>query len=358
VGWLAPQHKNMSLSENIDMLDKEENPMSSWIAKYDAALADKETLASIYDKTWRRSIHLKLLKTGDICYLGNAFGYQAPFFEEEGLISKGWQYRLEEGAKILIPRMSKREQRHLAKRMRDTESTSAEEELLLARGFALEFEQEAMYLPQASSGSTRPEFEVNANGHLIMVEAKGRLIAKSLEQEREQMRKIESMHDIRIEASTFDDKIDEWIKNKIYKTLKKKAIRNKGFILVLSIYTFPSDLCAIINMVREFAENPGEPVFFRKNPGDLNLPEEHWALAIALVFHGIIQGVWFNTTLCNRLNINTTTQERIRMGIKNSFYPRRDRILFDEDMNNKEHKFALYRMGIQEKPYINSSLIT
>lgn len=345
MGWLAPQNKNTSLSENIDMIDKEENPMSSWIAKYDTALADKETLASIYDNTWRRSIHLKLLTSGDICYLGNAFGYQAPFFEEEGLIPKGWQYRLEEGVKILMPRMSKREQGHLAIRMRDTESTSAEEELLLARGFAEVFGPEAIVLPQASSGSTKPEFEVNANGHLIMVEAKGRLIAKSLEQEREQMRKIESMHDIRIEASTFDDKIDEWIKNKIYKTLKKKAIRNKGFILVLSIYTFPSDLCAIIDMVREFTENPGNPVFFRKNSGDLNLPEEHWALAIALVFQGIIQGVWFNTNVCDRLSINTATQEQIRMGIKKSFYPRQDKIFFDEKMTNKEHKSAIYRMG-------------
>jgi hypothetical protein len=321
----------MSLPENIEMVDKEENPMLSWIAKYDAALSDKETLASIYDETWRRNIRPKLLNAGSVCYLGNAFGYQAPFFEEDGLIPKGWQYRLEEGTKILLPKISNIEQGHIIKRMRDTESTSAEEELLLARGFAEVFRPEAIYLPQTFSAYTIPEFEVNADSHRIMVEAKGRLMAKSLEKEREQMRKIESMHDIKIEASTFDDKIDEWIKNKIYKTLEKKAIRNKGFILVLSIYTFPSDLCAIIDMVREFAENPGNPVFFRKNPGDLNLPEEHWALAIALVFHGIIQGIWFNTTVRNRLSINKITQERIRIGIKNSFYPRQDRIFFDEE---------------------------
>jgi hypothetical protein len=335
----------MSLPENIEMIEKEENPMLSWIAKYDAALSDKETLASIYDETWRRNIRPKLLKVGSVCYLGNAFGYQAPLFEEDGLIPKGWQYRLEEGAKILLPKMSNIEQGHLIKRMRDTESTSAEEELLLARGFAEVFKPEAIYLPQTFSASTIPEFEVNANSHCIMVEAKGRFTNKSLEQEREQLRRIESIHNIKIEMPWLDDKIEKWIRNKICRTIRNKAVRGKGLVLVLSIYTLPSDLCAIIDMVREFAENSGNSAFFREKSGDLNLPEEHWALAIALVFQGIIQGVWFNTNVRDRLSINTNTQERIRMGIKKSFYRRQDRIFFDEEMNNEEYKSAIELSG-------------
>jgi hypothetical protein len=329
------------------MTAKEENPMVSWITKYDASLADKEKLASIYDETWRRNIRPKLLKTGSVCYLGNAFGYQSPIFEEGfGLVPKGWQYRLEEGAKILLPKMSNQEQGHLTKRMRDTESTSAEEEFLLARGFAEKFGQDAISLPQTSSHRTRPEFEVRANGHQIAVEAKGRFVAQSVEQERELRRKAESDFGIGIQPSEpFDDHIERWIKNKIYNTLKSKAMPDKGFVLVLSVYTFPSDLCAIIDMVREFAENPGNPVFFRNNSGDLNLPEEHWALAIALVFHGRIQGVWFNPTVRERLSINTTMHERIRAAIKNSFYDREDRIFFREGMTDEEHKSVICNMS-------------
>lgn len=327
------------------MADKEDNPMVSWIAKYDAALADKEKLASIYDKAWRSSIRPKLLKPGRVCHLGNAFGYQAPLFEASGLIREGWQYMLEEGANVLLPKLSNRDQGHLTKRMRDTESTSAEEEFLLARGFALEFGQDAIGLPQTSSGRTRPEFEVNASGHRIMVEAKGRFMAKSVEQKQEQRRKIESMLGIRIQSPPlFDDKIDEWIKNKIPKTLRRKSECGNGFVLVLSFYTLCFDFCANIDMIREFAVKPGNPNCFRKYPGDLGLPEEQWALAIALVSEGFIQGVWFNPTVRERLSINTTTQERIRTAIKNSFYSREDGVFFHEGMSDKEHKSAMCKM--------------
>jgi hypothetical protein len=332
------------MREYIDMDSKKEHQMLSWIDKYDAALANKEKLASIYDKTWRRGIRSKLLESGRFVYLGNAFGYQAPMFEETGLIPKGWQYRLEEGAKILLPQINNREQGHLIKRMRDTESTSAEEELLLARGFSSEFGQDAISLPQTSSTATSPEFELNACGHRIMVEAKGRVTNTLLEQEREQMRRIGCTHGFRIEMPWIDDKIEKWIKNKIYSTLHSKAVPDKGFILVLSIYTFPSDLCMLIDMVREFAENPGNPKYYENNRGDLNLPPEHWALVIALVFHGRIQGVWFNRSVRDRLSIDTTTQEHIRAAIKKSFYYRQDKVFFHEGLTAKEHRSVMYGM--------------
>ena len=328
------------------MADKEDNPMVSWIAKYDAALADKEKLASIYDETWRRGIHPKLLKLGRVCYLGNAFGYQAPWFEECGLIRKGWQYRLEEGAKVLLPKFSNREQGHLTKRMRDTESTSAEEELLLGRGFAQEFGEKAITVPQMCSYKAQPEFKVNIDGHRILLEAKGRFMAESVEQERKLRRKAESQLGIRIQPSPpLDDKIDEWIKNKISKTLRRKSECSNGFVLVLSLYTLGLDFCATIYMSREFALNPGNPNRFCKYPTDLNLPEDQWALAIALVSGGSIQGVWFNPTVRERLSIDTTTQERIRTAIKNSFYPREDDVFFHEGMDDKEHKSAICKMS-------------
>jgi hypothetical protein len=145
------------------MADARENPMVSWIAKYDAALTDKPFLASIYDSTWRQKIRTRLLAPGNICYIGNAFGYQAPLLEACGLIRQGWQCRLEEGAKLLLPKLSDGERRHLTRRMQDSESTSSEEEVLLARGFAREFGEGAVTVTQAPSDKPRPEFEVCAD---------------------------------------------------------------------------------------------------------------------------------------------------------------------------------------------------
>ena len=82
------------------MPEEEQNPMESVIAMCDGALADKPCLASVYDETWRRDIRHKLLGLGHVCYLGNAFGYQAPLFEACGLIRKGWQYRLSSWPKV------------------------------------------------------------------------------------------------------------------------------------------------------------------------------------------------------------------------------------------------------------------
>jgi hypothetical protein len=107
------------------------------------------------------------------------------------------------------------------------------------------------------------------------------------------------------------------------------------------VYTFPPDFCAIIDIVREFALNPENPRCLRKHPGDYGLADKHWALAIALVFQGRIQGVWFNSTVRDRLGIGATTQERIRSAINGSFYPREDRIFFCERMTADEHRSAI-----------------
>lgn len=314
------------------MTGKEENPMVSWIDKYDAALADKPFLASIYDSTWRQTIRPRLLTPGNICYVGNAFGYQAPLLEACGLIRQGWQCKIEKGAKFLLPKLSDGKRRHLTRRMQNTESTSAEEELLLARGFALEFGEDAVTIPQTPSDKPRPEFEVDVNGHRIQVEAKGRTTAESLEQEREQRRMVESLLGISVQAPPpLDDKVDQWTKNTIFRTLRSKSERGSGFVLVLSLYTLPEDLGATaVSTICELVANPGNPTRFRKSPGDLNLSPEHWPLAMALVSGSSIWGVWFNSTVRERLGIDTRTEDRIRVAIKNSFYSREDGVFLQE----------------------------
>lgn len=301
-----------------DMADERENPMVAWIAEYEAALADKPYLASIYDDEWRQRVRPKLLGRGDVCYLRNAFGYQAPLFEGD-LIPKGWQAKLEEGASVLFPVLTDAERRHLMRRMRDTESTSAEEEILLAGGFAREFGPKAIAVSQASRGEPRPEFEVNANDYRILVEAKGRLEAGAIEEERKQRQTIEDATGIKIQEPLLpDEKADDWIKKTTFNTLRTKSQAGDGFVLVLSLYTMPDDLFVLIDTVRTLAMSPGNPACFRREPSDLCLAEEYWALAIALVFHGLIQGVWFNRDVSRRLGIDTTTQERIRTAINSS----------------------------------------
>jgi hypothetical protein len=316
------------------MADKKEHPMVSWIAKYDDALADKPFLAPVYDTIWRQKIHTRLLTPGNVCYVGNAFGYQAPLLEACGLIRQGWQCKLEQGAEFLLPKLSDGERRHLTRRMQDRESTSAEEELLLARGFALEFGRDAVAVPQTPSDKPRPEFEVEADGHRVLVEAKGRTRAESVEREREFRRRVESLLGIQIQAPPpLDDKVDQWTKNTIFRTLRSKSERDSGFILVLSLYTLTEDGgVTAISAISELAENPGNPTCSRKSPGDLNLSPEHWPLAIALVSGGSIWGVWFNSTVCERLGIGTGTQERIRAAIRNSFYSREDGVFLQEGM--------------------------
>jgi len=330
-----------------NMADERENPMVAWIARYDASLADKPCLAAIYDEEWRQRIRPKLLDPGDVCYLGNAFGYQAPFFEagEDPIIRKGWQGKLEIGASVLLPLLDERERGHLIKRMRDTESTSAEEEILLAGGFSRVFGAEAITLPQASPDEPRPEFEVNADGCRILVEAKGRAVAEAIEQARNLRRTVGSLHGIQMgPPPVLDNKVEQWVRKKTLSSLQDKSQTGCGFVLVLSLYTPPDNFLTLIDMVRTLAVSPGDPACFRKNPGDLSLAEEHWALAIALVSGGSIQGVWFNCTVSRRLGIDTTTQDRIRTAVNDSFFPREDGVFFDERMSDEGHKAMKHRM--------------
>ena len=84
---------------------KEENPMDSTIAAYHTSLADKPTLASVYDAVWHQGIDTRLRDCGQICYLPYAFRYQAPLLERLGMLHPCWQYRLEEGAGILLSKL-------------------------------------------------------------------------------------------------------------------------------------------------------------------------------------------------------------------------------------------------------------
>jgi len=311
------------------MTAEEGNLMDSVIAACDTALADKPLLASIYDAAWRQEIASKLRGLGRLCYLPYAFGYQAPLLEYNQMVHRCWQYRLEEGACVLLPKRNNKDRGHLEERMRGAGSTSAEEELLLACGFALEFGRGAIRIPEMLK--CPPEFEVDAGGYRIRAEAKGRVETEFVAGRRQ----LES-----VLGATFpptphlDDGVGCWLARTIKKTLVKKSFtQDVGFVLVMSVYTL-ADPLKMIHSVRESAVDPAS----------LRLPTERWPLALALISGGSILGTWFNVTVRNRLGIDTTTQERIREAVKASFYPRKDEVFFHEGMTEDEHHSAIGRM--------------
>ena len=105
-----------------------------------------------------------------------------PLFETLGLFPSCYQHRLEEGAVILLPKLSQIEKNHLIKRMHGDGCLSAEEELLLARGFALQFGIDSIEAPQSDPSKPRPEFIVNISGKKIEIEAKGLLDSQQVQQ--------------------------------------------------------------------------------------------------------------------------------------------------------------------------------
>ena len=149
--------------------------------KCDAALVDKPILASIYDRDWRKTLRERALSAqrhGELGY--GAMGYAAPIFEEIGQYPRCYQSRLEEGASILLPKLSDRDRKHLIERMRKSNPTSAEEELLLARGFSLEFGKDAIHTAAGDPSKPKPEFYVSVEGQSIAIEAKGLLDSKTV----------------------------------------------------------------------------------------------------------------------------------------------------------------------------------
>jgi len=167
----------------MDLTPEDKTQIEANLDKCDAALLDKPILSSIYDENWRRALREQALsarKYEEVTY--GAMGYAAPFYEEIGQCPNCYQSRLEEGANILLPKISKREKRHIIKRMQGLIPMSAEQELLLAHGFTLEFGTRAIKAPQGPFNKPRPEFEVHIDGKQFDIEATVLMDSKRVQQ--------------------------------------------------------------------------------------------------------------------------------------------------------------------------------
>ncbi len=297
--------------------------------KCDKALADKPNLASIYNPQWREKFRKELLSKEDVSEVAYPSAYSIPIFEDLGLFPKCYQYRLEEAAGIFLPKLSTAQRNHLIARMRGDGCLSAEEELLLARGFALEFGSDAIVVP--TGNGPIPEFTVNTNGYKIDIEAKGLLDSGRVRMLNETARQTgqnfwfsdESINDIERVKNAIVDKIN-------------KIDESKPCIIVFTQYTAWPDVRDSISLLRDIALNPLKP--------DYSIQQNKISLVIAYVFQRLLQGIWFNSSETARLNISQELRERLRRAVKNSFYPCPDGLFFIETMDDNTHNSLVNRM--------------
>ena len=287
---------------------------------------DKPILASIYDVNWRKELRENALSTHkrrEVTY--GAMGYATPFLTD----IVDYQDRLEEGASVLLPKISKREKEHIVKRMQGLIPISAEQELLLARGFKRQFGVDAVKAPQGPLNKARPEFEVHIDGKQFDIQATVLIDSKKVRQLDCITRQLEENFWI---SCTEVDYVER-VKNKIKEKLLKSA-RDTGLIVILNQYAKFLHPIDVINLIRRIA----------LDPQILHICDWQYPLAISYVCQYYVQGIWFNLSVAQRMYISKQTKERIRIAIKNSFWPRPDGVFLHEGMSEDEHSKKLSKI--------------
>jgi uncharacterized protein YuzE len=296
--------------------------------KCDEGLKDKPKLAFIYNQIWRKKFCKKLMEAKSLSDLSFPGAYGGPyFFEGLGFYPQDYQNRLEEGANILLQKLNKSDKNNLVERLRGVGSCSAEEELLLARGFASQFEVNAIEGPNGSFSSPHPEFYVSVEGHSIAIEAKGLLDSKTVQDLNEFSISSGQYGWISVDPSIGDE---SHVRGALVKKILKSSVHNPC-VIVLTLYG-SFDFLAGIDLARQMAITPS----------NFAIPEEAYPLAVSLVSGPrCIQGIWFNLSTFQRIGISEQAKEKIRTAVKNSFWPRPDGVFLYEGMSNCEHNKAV-----------------
>lgn len=251
--------------------------MEDALDECDAGLADKPLLASVYDPEWRaefRARTMSLDSTNDVTY---PRAYALPHF--------GWFYpsdlqaRIEEGAKLFLPRLTDAERNHMVARLR-SDSTSAEEELLLVRGLAAEFGKTAILPPSGSRDQSKPEFTVCLGGVQVDFEAKG--LFDSVGKRNLTRAAIESGQNCWVTGGDIGHDM-----NRLRAAVVRKMKQGRSGvakIVVLTQYTPWPPVPDAADLVRRLALQPEQ----------FNVPADDHALAVAYLYEFAVQGVWFN----------------------------------------------------------------
>ncbi|MBN2313045.1 MAG: hypothetical protein JXM79_03890, partial [Sedimentisphaerales bacterium] len=234
-----------------------------------------------------------------------------------------YQDRLEEGASVLLPKISKREKEHIIKRMRGLIPISAEQELLLARGFKRQFGVGAVRAPQGPFNKPRPEFEVYIDDEQFDIEATVLMDSKKVRQLDCITRKLGENFWISCTEVDYVERVKSKIKEKLVKSAKDSSL-----VLVINQYAKFLHPVDVINLIRRIA----------LDPQILNICDLEYPFVIAYICQYFIQGVWFNSSVAQRIGISGQSKEQIRKAVKNSFWPRQDGVFLHEGMSDYEHK--------------------
>lgn len=228
-----------------------------------------------------------------------------------------------------MPKLNRSDQNNLIKRLQGVGSCSAEEELLLVWGFALEFGVDAIKGPIGNKDKPRPEFIVCIEHQNVSIEAKGLLDSKEVRELNEFSKRSGQYYWISVDPSIGDP---SHVRGALVQKILKSIVHSPC-IIVLTLYG-PFDFLAGIDLARQMAITPFK----------FGISEEAYPLADALVFQRLIQGVWFNDSEVQKIDFDRETRDRIRKALQNSFYPRDDGVFFHEGMTDDDHNATVNKI--------------
>lgn len=302
--------------------------VESCLDECDAALADKPNLVAIFDEQWRKEHRERMLNADSQCDVWYPHAYAKP--HQDDFYPTDYQQRLEEGAAVLLPKLHEGEKNHLIQRMRGNGGLSAQEELLLARGFAEVFGRDAMSVPFVPADQDTPEFHVTVGGHAIEVEAKGLIDEQEVRELNEHAMRSGQFGWYSLSPSI--GKIGR-LRAAVAKKLLTRAIGDAR-VLALTQYTPWITPVEGVPLIRALGTDPAQ----------FDIPEEKHALAIAYVTDRWIVGVWFNDGVTTRLKLGVEDRESIRRALKASFYGRSCGVFFHEQQSEEEQRAMLGTM--------------
>ncbi len=288
----------------------------------DAALSGTPNLASVFDEAWRKEHRAKMLNADSAADVWYPSSYAKP--HNDMFYPSDYQQRLEEGAAVLLPKLDAGEKRHFISRMRGAGCLSAEEELLLARGFARVFGPDAISFPKVNKGQDVPEFHVSVSGRTIEVEAKGLMDSDEVRRLNEYAIRSGQMCWVSGSPSIGDI-------GRLRAAVAKKLLSTPtgdGRVLVLTQYTPWIHPAEAIPLVRTMGTAPEK----------FGIAPEAHALAVAYVTARWVAGVWLNEGVSQRLGFDTTTREQVRRAVRESFYPRKGGVFFDETIDERRER--------------------
>lgn len=294
----------------------------------DAALVNRPSLAAVFNKQWREEHRRKMLNAESSANVSYPSSYAKP--HQSLFYPPDYQQRLDEGASILLPKLDSAERAHFTERMRRSGCLSAEEELLLARGFAKAFGDSSITFPAVPRDKDRPEFLVTVAGRQIEVEAKGLMDSAEVTALNQSAIQSGEMGWISYSSSIGD------VRRLRVAAAKKLLSERTGDarILVLTQYTPWIHPAEGLTLLREMAVAPD----------GFGIPSDHHPLAVAYVTGRWIAGVWFNEAISARIGLDAASKESLRAAVKDSFYPRRDAVFFDETNSDARQQELIAQM--------------